>query len=259
MERIKESTRNVGFASPGLLAVLVMVCVLAGCGGPANQYDAIVTGTVTVDGELATSGTVTFHPVKQGIPAIGRINPDGSYSLRTGQGDLREADGGTVISGEYLVTVSITGPAALKVTGPAIDGEAVAEGGPPIPGPSLISRRYAQKETTDLRHTVKPGMQVIVLSLDPAEPTPPADETPPATIEAAPGGEVAPPAEQPADATAETGEQASAEESMNSPSESASEPATETPSTATEKQEGVAGESPAAEESTTSPAEEKPQ
>jgi hypothetical protein len=148
----------------GALALLTFVA----CGGPAFEYDSVVTGTVTVDGDLADSGTVTFHPVKDGRPAIGRINPDGSYSLRTGQGDLREADGGTVMSGEYLVTVNITAPSA--------EGAVVAEGGPPIPGPSLIHSKYAQKSTTDLRFTVKPGPQVIVLNLEGAEPAPAEDD-----------------------------------------------------------------------------------
>lgn len=155
-------------------ATLILAFLIAtGCGGPAYEYDAIVTGTVTIDGDLAKSGTVTFHPAKDGKPAIGRIYPDGSYSLRTGQGDLQQVDGGTVIPGEYLITVSVTAPPA--------EGAVIAEGGPPVPGPSLVAAKYAQKETTDLRHTVKPGKQVIVLNLEGAEPTPTAEESPETT------------------------------------------------------------------------------
>jgi hypothetical protein len=135
-------------------------CLLvAGCGGPANEYDAIVTGTVTIDGELAQSGTVTFQPVsKDGKIAIGRIHQDGSYSLRTGQGDLQQVDGGTVVSGDYIVT--------LSVNSPPVDPERAKQGSPPIPGPSLIASKYATKETSDLKQTVEPGPQVIVLELD---------------------------------------------------------------------------------------------
>ena len=43
-----------------------MLALAIGCGGPANEYDAVVTGTVTIDGELANSGLVTFHPVDDG-------------------------------------------------------------------------------------------------------------------------------------------------------------------------------------------------
>ncbi len=79
--------------------------------------------------------------------AIGRIYPDGSYSLRTGQGDLREEDGGTVVPGEYIVTVSITGPPVESGRHP----------GAPRSGPSLMAAKYATKETSDLKRTVKAG------------------------------------------------------------------------------------------------------
>jgi len=145
-----------------------ILAAVPGCGGAAYEYDSIVTGTVTIDGELAKTGTVAFHPVGKGRPAIGRIHPDGSYSLRTGQGDLSQPDGGTVMSGDYLVTVNVNAPPAK--------GAVVGEGGPPIPGPSLIASKYAQKSTTDLRFTVKPGKQVIVLNLEGAEPASPEEK-----------------------------------------------------------------------------------
>jgi hypothetical protein len=138
------------------------VVFVAGCSGPANKYDAVVTGTVTIDGELANNGTVTFHPVDGGKVAVGRVHPDGSYSLRTGQGDLHQVDGGTVVPGEYIITVTVNGP-------PQEDAR-VGEGGPLIPGPSLIAAKYATKETSDLKRTVKPGPQVFVLELERAEP-----------------------------------------------------------------------------------------
>jgi len=183
------------------IAILALWMTVHGCGGPAYEYDSVVTGTVTIDGELANSGTVAFHPVKEGRPAIGRIDSDGSYSLRTGQGDLKQVDGGTVMSGEYLVTANITAPSA--------EGAVVAEGGPPIPGPSLIASKYAQKSTTDLRFTVKPGPQVIVLNLERAEPEPPAEElleptdgeeaTAPEAVDEAAEPEATPPSESPAE------------------------------------------------------------
>ena len=52
-----------------------MLSLIVGCGGPANKYDAVVTGTVTIDGELANSGIVTFHPVDDGK---GRDRPHSS-------------------------------------------------------------------------------------------------------------------------------------------------------------------------------------
>ena len=144
---------KLNFTYPAM-ALLVTI----GCGGPANKYDAVVSGSVTIDGELAKSGTVVFHPVaRDGKVAIGRIYPDGSYSLRTGQGDLREEDGGTVVPGEYIATVSITGP--------PVESEQVIPGAPPIPGPSLVAAKYAATDTSDLRRTVKAGEQIINLEL----------------------------------------------------------------------------------------------
>jgi hypothetical protein len=161
--------RNVTY-----LALVLLVA--AGCGGAANKYDAVVTGTVTVDGELAKSGIVTFHPVDEGNVAIGRIHPDGSYSLRTGQGDLQQVDGGTVEPGEYIVTVSVTAPPTA--------GARVGEGGPPIPGPSLVAAKYSSKDSSDLRRTVKAGPQVMILELEAAEIVPPADEADASAAEA---------------------------------------------------------------------------
>jgi hypothetical protein len=164
--------------------------VATGCAGRTNEYDAVVTGTVTIDGELANAGTVTFHPASGGKVAIGRIHPDGSYSLRTGQGDLHEVDGGTVVPGEYIVTVSITGP--------PVESAQVIPGAPPLPGASLVAAKYAAKDSSDLKHTVKAGSQIIILELERAESPPPEDpsEAAAGAQEAVPGaGSEAEPAE----------------------------------------------------------------
>jgi hypothetical protein len=191
------------------------VVIVSGCNAPTNKYDAVVTGTVTIDGELANNGMVTFHPVDDGKVAIGRIHPDGSYSLRTGQGDLHEVDGGTVVSGEYIVTVNINGP--------SVEDARVGEGGPLIPGPSLVAARYATKETSDLKRTVKSGSQVFVLELEKAEP--PAEES--AEAAAAEG------AEEPA--TGDAGaEPATAEPQQTAPVDAAPAAAPATTENATE-------------------------
>jgi hypothetical protein len=150
-----------------LLAV-ILLCAATGCGGAANKYDSVVTGTVTIGGELAKSGTVTFHPVaKEGKIAIGRIYSDGSFSLRTGQGNLKDSDGGTLPSGEYIVAISVTGPAPNS---PAPDGS------PPVGGPLLIADKYVRKETSDLRSTVKPGKNVVTFDLQPAKQAEPSEQ-----------------------------------------------------------------------------------
>jgi hypothetical protein len=104
---------------------------------------------------------------KEGKIAIGRIYSDGSFSLRTGQGNLKESDGGTLPSGEYIVTVSVTGPAPNS---PAADGS------PPVGGPLLIDEKYVSKETSDLRSTVKPGKNVMTFDLQRAKPAEPSEQ-----------------------------------------------------------------------------------
>ena len=182
--------------------------VATGCGGPTYKYDAVVTGTVTIDGELANGGTVTFHPDDGGKVAIGRIHPDGSYSLRTGQGDLREVDGGTVVPGEYVVTVSINGP--------PLESAQVIPGAPPVPGPSLVAAKYADKDTSDLKQTVQAGSQIIILELERAESPPPAEDPP----EAAAGeSSEAEPAAEPAETAPAVVEPATEDPSQAPPAE----------------------------------------
>ncbi len=148
--------------------LLLTIIPIVGCSGTSDTFDATVQGTVTIDDELVSRGTVTFHPKEGGVAAIGRIHPDGSYSLRTGQGNLRDVDGGQLRSGDYVVTVEVTGPSG---------GELLGEGGPPISGPRLMAAKYASKETSDLLRTVKPGPNVFNLPLQRAAVEPPGDET----------------------------------------------------------------------------------
>ena len=61
-----------GVAEHANAEIDVIVVVLAG------------SASVTIDGELAHSGTVTFNPVGSGPVATGRIFDDGSYTIRTG-------------------------------------------------------------------------------------------------------------------------------------------------------------------------------
>jgi hypothetical protein len=128
-------------------AALAAVALLAGCGGGGS-----VSGKVTLDGQPLTSGTVTFHPIASGPVAIGTIGSDGRYELAVGQDR-------SVPPGEYLVTVEATEPVAAEPT-PAK--------GPPRPpaAPKRITpAKYADRATTDLRFTVKPGGNKIDLEL----------------------------------------------------------------------------------------------
>jgi hypothetical protein len=131
----------------------------AGCSESAtSSYNATVQGTVTIDGDLAPGGTVTFTPVKKGPVAVGAVAADGSYSLRIGQGTSSDPDHNKIPSGDYIATVEVSGP----------PGETTPdnEGGPKPAGPRLMADKYASKDTSDLKEEVREGLNVIDLKLD---------------------------------------------------------------------------------------------
>jgi hypothetical protein len=141
---------------------ILLSSALPSCNYAAHKYDSTVTGTVTIDGELARSGIITFHPAtKEGKIAIGHIYSDGSFSLRTGQGNLKDSDGGTVPSGDYIVTVIVNAPAPAGVL--------MQEGAPPLSGKLLVAQKYISKDTSDVRRTVNPGRNLITVDLEGAK------------------------------------------------------------------------------------------
>lgn len=156
------------------IGLLIFVLIAAGVGyvgwrAMQAEYDSTVQGAVTIDGELANRGTVVFHPVGDGAPAYGDVRKDGTYSLRVGQGDLSDADGGQLASGDYVVTVMVTS---------APPGDA---GDLPMPGPRVTAAKYREKSTSDLKVSVKPGPNVVPLDLEgaAADPPPAAEEEKP--------------------------------------------------------------------------------
>lgn len=73
----------------GPACVLVLVSALwsvGGCGGSA-QPRGTAAGTVTIDGEPLGGGTIVFENVSSGLAVTGGIAQDGSYTMRTHQGD----------------------------------------------------------------------------------------------------------------------------------------------------------------------------
>jgi hypothetical protein len=191
-----------------LLLFVGLLAAFVGCGGPA----ATVQGTVTIDGEVARRGTVQFHPVEGGPTAYGSIADDGSYAIRVGQGDLSDPDASDVPLGEYIVTVVVNMPSRPD--------DVSGEGGPPKPGARLSAAKYGNKDTSDLRHTVTAGRNVVPLEIEGAS----ADEQP-ADGEAT---EVAPATEPPDVDQKEAGDQGTPEDAPTAgePPAPADEPTT---------------------------------
>ena len=155
------ASSRVGAAFVVLAAVLV-----AGC-GPDLPDTAAVSGTVTYDGQPVTQGTVTFYPEK-GRSSTGRIQPDGTYTLRT----FTEGDG--ALLGKHTVTIEAMeftgGPPQPKSMEEEIAMAADGRLGRSTPGESrwLVPRRYASRETSKLTADVAAGPNTIDFKL-PAE------------------------------------------------------------------------------------------
>ena len=127
------------------LLPLSMILLAAGCTPPLESQ---VSGTVTLDGSPMQAGNVIFHPAGTGVPAYGTIQPDGTYSVKTGQGEGMQP-------GEYVVVVKATEKLAPSEEAGAVE----------VLPKLLTPQKYATKDTTPLKYTVEAGEQTIDLEL----------------------------------------------------------------------------------------------
>jgi hypothetical protein len=104
---------------PLLLGLAALVTGAASSGCSTSEFDlAPVAGRVTIDGQPFTQGKVMFAPIavgesrQAGRPALGRLGPDGAFSLST-----YEQDDGAVV-GEHWVTVIYNEPKDPAQAGP---------------------------------------------------------------------------------------------------------------------------------------------
>lgn len=124
-----------------VLCAVVALC-LAGCGGKP----ATVDGTVTLDGEPISKGSVSFVPSSGGQQAFGVVESDGSYSLSTNSSSGLEL-------GNYQVRV---------VAREMIKSD---EGFAPMQGDYIVPKRYANHATSGLSFEIKSGRNKIDLEL----------------------------------------------------------------------------------------------
>jgi hypothetical protein len=110
----------------------VIACCLLICGCGRAEFVA-VTGKVTLAGKPLTAGMVTFVGVNGDQIGYGQIQPDGSYSLSTGN---RKG----VKPGTYNVSVVATMPAIMTA-------HEKSDGLPTLVTPA----RYADAETSGLQ------------------------------------------------------------------------------------------------------------
>jgi hypothetical protein len=134
------------------LSVVGSLAVGCGGGGPAT---APVSGTVTYNGKPVTNAHVSFVPSEGSTRAAeGLTDGNGHFTL----GTFAASDG--AIIGKYKVGVIAHGPAR-----PAKPGEGSGMPGETVPGPPTIPMKYFAPETSGLVQEVKPGRNIVELTL----------------------------------------------------------------------------------------------
>jgi hypothetical protein len=145
--------RKISITFTGLLGVGLVL--ITGC-GPSRPETAPVNGHVTFQGKPVSTGQIMFQP-EHGRPAIGTINPDGTYRLTTFQSD----DG--ALPGRHRVTIE-----AKRITGPKGRNNSAAEAELVVGPPQiewLAPEIYAFLQSTPLTAEVKKGNNVIDFDL----------------------------------------------------------------------------------------------
>jgi len=126
----------------GIFCFVALGYVAGGCDGRGAQ----VSGTVTLDNEPLTTGTVSFHPNQPGPFAYGQVDSVGRYYLSTG------TEKG-LSPGSYTITVDAT-----ELVPPTPSN--------PEPLPKLITpERYRDKTTSGIVVEVKAGGNDIPIEL----------------------------------------------------------------------------------------------
>lgn len=153
---------------PPVLVVFFTVALasLPGC-GPRYPATVSVCGRVTWQGEPVPEGRIAFWPA-DGRPALGEIEPDGSYTLTS----FHRGDGAVV--GLYQVTIKATrihfDGSTAGIDTPGLEGP--ADGRPPgTPRIEwLVPPQYEDRATTPLTAEVRRGTNVIDFELPEAAP-----------------------------------------------------------------------------------------
>jgi hypothetical protein len=127
-------TRVLALCLSATLGGLVLGC---GDGEDAHPATVPVQGKVTYKGEPVPKGTITFQP-DGGRPAVGEIQPDGTYQLST----FGDKDG--AIPGPHKVMIIANTGDPTKM--PSSPGYVVPK--------DLVPKKYADLKTSGLEITV---------------------------------------------------------------------------------------------------------
>ena len=150
-----------------ILAVVIstVTFVAWGCGsGLKTPPMGKVEGKITYKGNPIPKGTVTFFPVEgkgneAGQPAIGEIQPNGSFELTT----YDTGDG--AVLGQHKAIVVARSEAVEKIPEGTIPSQ-LPQDLKKQQGPKpLVPEKYMDPEKTPLRYTVRAGANDFAIEL----------------------------------------------------------------------------------------------
>ncbi len=135
-------------ATRAALLSSLLLAMISACNSEGRVSVVPVEGKVTYDGKPLTKGTITFRPEK-GPMAVGEIQPDGSYKLKTYQ------DGDGAVVGTHKVGV-IAGD----------DSPTSMPGSPGYVAPkALIPEKFNNPDTSGLTATVSEAKKDVNFDL----------------------------------------------------------------------------------------------
>jgi len=140
---------------PGILYLCLGLMALSGCRESGN---ASVHGMVKYQGEPLPTGTIRFFPDAGGRPAVGQIQPDGSYRLGT------KVPGDGAAPGAYSIAIEAIKTTAVGDAPKSLEEE-IARGPSRSKVEYLLPPKYGSKQTSELQKTVESGDNEINFDL----------------------------------------------------------------------------------------------
>lgn len=134
-----------------MIALGAMVLTVAGCGGKSDLSLVPVEGSVTYQGKPLSHGSVVFKPgeTTPGPQAVGQIQPDGSFGMKTAGQD------GVAAGCEFVVTVHCRQEPTPEQ---AHDMTFIPQ--------SLIPEKYSKEDQTPLRFEAKESSHEYPIKLE---------------------------------------------------------------------------------------------
>jgi hypothetical protein len=135
--------------SLNVLSLVVALSILsAGCSSKTDQKETVVTGKVTLDGEVLTMGAVVFESVDGSASGQGEIGADGTYRVPSAPLGKVRAAVRTSTHAQYAADRKIGGK---TVTMGGREGKYV-----PVP------KRYESTKTSGLEYDLTPGATIDI-------------------------------------------------------------------------------------------------